>query len=187
MADSIEQYLKEVEEMVRAIPRNGVRQVVEAIREARDSGRRVFIMGNGGSAATASHMACDLAKTAIAEGKQRVKAIALTDNAPLLTAWGNDVAYEDVFAEQLRNLAEVGDLVIAISGSGNSPNVLKAVQLAREVGATTVGFTGSPGGRLKHLVDISVDIPAGRIEQAEDGHMILDHVVTVALREGVEG
>ncbi len=186
MADPIEKYLQEVGEMVRAIPRDGVRQVVEAVREARDSGRRVFIMGNGGSAATASHMACDLAKTAITKGKRRLKAVALTDNAPLLTAWGNDAAYEDVFAEQLRNLAEPGDLVIAISGSGNSPNVLKASELAREVGAKTVGFTGRPGGRLKELVDISVVVPAVRIEQAEDGHMILDHVVTVALREGAE-
>lgn len=183
MTDPIERYLHEVEQMVSAIPREAVRQVAEALREARDSGRRVFIMGNGGSAATASHMACDLAKTAIADGKKRVKAVALTDNAPLLTAWGNDSSYDDVFSEQLRNLVENGDVVIGISGSGNSPNVLKAMEVAKEAGAQTIAFTGSPGGRLKDVVDISVVVPAGRIEQAEDGHMILDHVVTVALRE----
>ena len=185
--DAIDRYLQEVEEMVRAIPRDDVRRVADALRKARDAGRRVFIMGNGGSAATASHMACDLAKTAITAGKKRLKAVSLTDNAPLLTAWGNDSAYDDVFAEQLRNLVETGDVVIGISGSGNSANVLKAIEVAREAGASTIGFTGHPGGRLRELVDISVMIPSGRIEQAEDGHLILDHAVTVALREGGEG
>jgi D-sedoheptulose 7-phosphate isomerase len=128
-------------------------------------------------------MACDLSKTAMAPGARRIRAIALTDNVPLMTAWANDVAYEEIFAEQLVNLVRAGDLVIGISGSGNSPNVLKAISAAREAGATTVGFTGAPGGRLKDLVDISVVVPSRRIEQAEDGHMILDHLVTVALRE----
>ncbi len=181
--DSIDRYLDEVAEMVKALPRDDIRKAADAIRKARDGGLRVFIMGNGGSAATASHMACDLTKTSIADGEKRIKAIALTDNVPLITAWANDLAYEDAFAEQLRNLVEPGDLVIAISGSGNSGNVLKAVQLAKDAGARTVGFTGRPGGKLRALVDISVVVPSGRIEQAEDGHMILDHVIAVALRE----
>ncbi len=184
MADPIERYLGEVAEMVRALPREEIRRVVAAIRDAREKEHQVFLLGNGGSAATASHMACDLAKTAIAPGVKRIRALALTDNVPLLTAWGNDASYEDVFAEQLANLVRAGDLVIAISGSGSSPNVLRAVGVARKAGARTVGFTGRPGGKLKDLVDISVIVPSDRIEQAEDGHMILDHVITAALREG---
>ncbi len=181
--DSIDRYLAEVAEMVSALPRDDIRRVVEAVREVRDAGRRLFIMGNGGSAATASHMACDLAKTSTSDGEKRIMATALTDNVPLMTAWANDSAYEDVFAEQLLNLVQPGDLVIAISGSGNSPNVLKAVEVAKRAGATTVGFTGRFGGRLGEIADIAVRVPGNRIEQAEDGHMILDHVIAVALRE----
>jgi D-sedoheptulose 7-phosphate isomerase len=182
--DSIDRYLDEVAELARALPRDDIRRVVAAVRQVRDSGRQLFIMGNGGSAATASHMACDLAKTSITNGSRRIRAIALTDNAALMTAWANDSAYEDVFAEQLLNLVQPGDLVIAISGSGNSPNVLKAIEVAKKAGAMTVGFTGEPGGRLKDLVDLKVVVPSTRIEQAEDGHMILDHVIAVVLREG---
>ncbi len=185
--DQIDRYLDEVTEMVRTLPRDDIRRVVGALRKARDEGCHVFIMGNGGSAATASHMACDLAKTSTGSGGARIRAIALTDNTPLVTAWANDSAYEDVFAEQLLNLVQPGDLVIAISGSGNSPNVLKAVDAARRVGATTVGFTGHPGGKLRDMVDMTVTVPSDRIEQAEDGHMILDHVIAVALREGGVG
>lgn len=185
--DQIDRYLDEVAEMVRTLPREDIRRVVQAVRKMRDEGRHVFIMGNGGSAATASHMACDLAKTSIVNGGRRIRAIALTDNAPLMTAWANDSAYEDVFAEQLLNLVQPGDLVIAISGSGNSPNVLKAVEAARKAGATTVGFTGHPGGRLRDMVDMAVTVPGNRIEQAEDGHMILEHVIAVALRDGEVG
>ncbi len=181
--DAVERYLREVEEMVAALPRDEIRRVVRAIQETRERNGQVFLLGNGGSAALASHMACDLAKTSIVPGARRIRAIALTDNVPLLTAWANDVSYEDVFAEQLANLVQAGDLVIAVSGSGGSPNVLKAVTLARAMGARTVGFTGRPGGRLKDVVDISVVVPSRRIEQAEDGHLILDHAISVALRE----
>lgn len=181
--DPIERYLSEVAEMVKALPRKEIWLVVEAVREARDQSRQVFLLGNGGSAATASHMACDLAKTSLVPGAKRIRAIALTDNVPLMTAWANDVAYEEVFAEQLTNLVQPGDLVIALSGSGNSPNVLRAVEVAKAAGAKTVGFTGHPGGKLKKMVDISVVAPSHRIEQAEDAHLILDHVLSVALRE----
>jgi D-sedoheptulose 7-phosphate isomerase len=130
-------------------------------------------------------MACDLSKTSIATGKPRIRAISLTDNVSLMSAWANDVSYEDVFSEQLRNLAQPGDLVIALSGSGRSPNVLRAVETARQVGARTVGITGSPGSPLEALVDISVGVPARRIEQAEDAHLIIEHAISVALREDV--
>ncbi|MHB8992802.1 MAG: D-sedoheptulose-7-phosphate isomerase [Chloroflexota bacterium] len=181
--DPIERYLNEVAEMVRNLPRKDIWRVVEAVREVREHRRQLFLLGNGGSAATASHMATDLAKTSLVPGVNRIKAIALTDNVPLMTAWANDVSYEEVFAEQLANLVQPGDLVIALSGSGNSPNVLRAVEVAGEHGAKTVGFTGQPGGKLKGMVDISVVVPSRRIEQAEDAHLILDHAVSVALRE----
>ncbi len=181
--DPIERYLNEVAEMVRNLPRKDIWRVVEAVRDAREQNRQLFLLGNGGSAATASHMACDLAKTSLMPGVKRIRAIALTDNVPLITAWGNDASFEDIFAEQLANLLQPGDLVIALSGSGNSPNVLRAVEAAKERGAITVGFTGHPGGKLKNLVDISVVVPSRRIEQAEDAHLILDHLVSVALRE----
>ncbi len=181
--DPIERYLNEVVEMIRGLPRKDIRRVVEAVREAREQNRQLFLLGNGGSAATASHMACDLAKTSSMPGVRRIRAIALTDNVPLITAWGNDASYENVFAEQLANLVQPGDLVIALSGSGNSPNVLRAVKVAKDVGARTVGLTGHPGGKLKGMVDISVVVPSRRIEQAEDAHLILDHLVSVALRE----
>lgn len=181
--DPIERYLNEVVEMIRGLPRKDIRRMVEAVREAREQNRQLFLLGNGGSAATASHMACDLAKTSLMPGVKRIRAIALTDNVPLITAWGNDASYEDVFAEQLANLVQPGDLVIALSGSGNSPNVLRAVRVAKDVGARTVGLTGHPGGKLKGMVDISVVVPSRRIEQAEDAHLILDHLVSVALRE----
>lgn len=181
--DPIERYLNEVVEMIRGLPRKDIRRMVEAVREAREQNRQLFLLGNGGSAATASHMACDLAKTSSMPGVKRIRAIALTDNVPLITAWGNDASYENVFAEQLANLVQPGDLVIALSGSGNSPNVLRAVKVAKDVGARTVGLTGHPGGKLKGMVDISVVVPSRRIEQAEDAHLILDHLVSVALRE----
>lgn len=181
--DPIETYLSELAEVVRRLPREEIRRVVDAVRDVAVRNRQLFVLGNGGSAATASHMVCDLAKSLGPPGCAGIRAIALTDNVPLITAWANDLAYEEVFARQLAGLVQAGDLVIAMSGSGESANVLLAVETAREKGARTVGFTGYPGGRLKGMVDISVVVPSRRIEQAEDAHLILQHVVAVALRE----
>jgi D-sedoheptulose 7-phosphate isomerase len=142
---------------------------------------QIFILGNGGSAATASHMANDLNKLVV-PGQARWRALSLTDNVPLLTAWANDVAYDQVFAEQLRNLCRPGDLVIAVSCSGNSANVLEGLRAAREMGATTAGLTGDEGGCLAGMVDLCVRAPARRIGQQEDLHMVLDHLLAVVLR-----
>ena len=125
---------------------------VEAILlQAREEGRTIFIIGNGGSAATASHMANDLNKGATVSGQRRFRALALTDNVPLITAWANDTRYELIFVEQMANYLRPGDVLVAISGSGNSPNIIAAVEWARREGAVTVGLTGGNGGRLRRI------------------------------------
>lgn len=175
-------YLGNVGRVIAALPREPLAAITEELLEAGRLGRTIFILGNGGSAATASHLACDLAKTAITPGAPRLRAVALTDNVPLLTAWGNDASYEVVFAEQLRTLAQANDLVIAISASGNSPNVIAAVAAAREVGARVIGVTGFGGGRLRALSDVCLVVPSSEYGPVEDAHMILVHTVTAAIR-----
>jgi D-sedoheptulose 7-phosphate isomerase len=178
----IDTYLTELAEVVARMPRDTIQAVVRELQRARERRAQIFLLGNGGSAATASHMANDLNKLTIAPGQPRFRAIALSDNVPCITAWANDCAYEDIFAEQLLNFLDPGDVVIAISASGNSPNVLKAVQTAREMGAATVGFTGRDGGRLREAVDICVCVPSDHMGMQEDCHMILDHIIANALR-----
>ncbi len=181
----IEEYVSEVRNTLKKLPVGQIKQVVELLEESRLKSRRVFIFGNGGSAATASHFASDLSKGAICQGKPRIKALALTDNIALLSAWANDSAYENAFAEQLENFIEPEDIAIAISGSGNSLNVLNAVKLAKSKGATTIGFTGFDGGKLKDLVDIAIVVPSHCMEQIEDIHLLLEHMITTCLRNGV--
>jgi D-sedoheptulose 7-phosphate isomerase len=183
MIEVIDTYLVELEAVVRAISRAEVEAVAAALLDNWRERRPVFILGNGGSAATASHMANDLNKFTIVEGQPRFRAMALTDNVPLLTAIGNDLSYADIFVEPLRNWLQPGDLVIAISASGNSTNVVKAVNYAKAQGARVVGFCGQPGGQLAELADLKVIIPSRKIGHQEDGHMILDHVLSLVLRE----
>jgi D-sedoheptulose 7-phosphate isomerase len=184
--DSLNQYLVELEEAVRLLKRDTLWQATQTLFEAWRRGAQIFILGNGGSAATASHMANDLNKLTISPGKPRFKAIALTDNIPLITAWGNDSSYEDIFAEQLTNFIQAGDVVVAISASGNSPNVLRAVQVARQHGAISIGLTGDTGGKLKNMVDYCVLTPTGHICQQEDCHLIAEHAIANALKKLVE-
>ncbi len=162
---------------------NSLLEAIEMIRKARDEDRTVFIMGNGGSAATSSHFVSDLAKGTIVDGEKRFRAIALTDNIPLITAWSNDSDYSDIFAEQLKNLLRPGDIVIGISGSGNSKNVLKAVDYASKNGAKTIGFVGYDGGNLKNMVDVCILADIHYMQKAEDVHMLLEHMLTSAIRE----
>ncbi len=183
-ASAIEEYLAQVRATLAALPTADLERIIGVLDEARMAGKQVFILGNGGSAATASHFASDLAKGAITPGKPRFKAFALTDNMPLFSAWANDAAYEDVFAQQLSNFIQPGDVVIAISGSGKSPNVLKAVHLARSVGATTIGLTGDMGGELQRTTDVCLVVPNRCMEQIEDVHLVIEHVITTCLRGG---
>lgn len=184
--DFIDTYLTELETVVRNISRDQVRAVVDVLFEVWQSRRTIFLIGNGGSAATASHMMNDLNKFTVVGDLPRVRSIALTDNVPLMTAVGNDLAYEDIFVEPLKNLLQPVDILIAISTSGNSPNVVKAVEYARTSGAKVIGFCGAPGGKLAQIADVKVIIPSRRIGHQEDGHMILDHVISAALRERIE-
>ncbi len=183
---SIRKYLDEVREVLQKIPVGDIRRVIDALALAYSQDTQIFIMGNGGSAATASHFANDLNKAASSDGKRRFRAVALTDNVPLLTAWGNDLSYDDIFVEQLRNLYNNGAVVIGISGSGNSANVLKALRFARDRGGTTIGFTGCQGGKIKEIVDECIVVPSNCMPQIEDAHLVLEHLMCTVLREEIE-
>ena len=180
--DEINTYFDELEQMVRTLSRDDLQKVLRLLEGCYYNGRRIFVIGNGGSAATASHFALDLAKNTIMPQAPRLKAISLTDHVPLITAWSNDTAYEHIFAEQLANLIEPGDVVIGISASGNSLNVINALRLARQSRAFTVGILGATGGKIKDMVDAYILAPGQNIEQEEDAHMILAHVITRHMR-----
>lgn len=176
------EYVRQLQATLDTLPIDRIDQVVELFHHARLDGRKIFIMGNGGSAATASHFVCDLAKNTRQPGKPHFKVIGLTDNLPILTALANDEGYENVFKQQLVNLLNTGDIVIAISASGNSLNVLKAVEYATASGAFTVGFTGYDGGKLGLMVDLNVNIKSDCIEQVEDIHLVLEHIIIKSLK-----
>ena len=154
-----------------------VDRAIEMFKEARAAGRRIFVCGNGGSASTASHFACDIVKGASYQRDQRFRIMALTDSLPTLTAYSNDVGYDCVFAEQLKNFAEAGDLVLAISGSGNSPNVLRAVEYANSIGCNTIALTGRDGGKLGPMASLNIQAAVPHMGRIEDAHMIVCHMI----------
>ena len=157
-------------------------RAVELLRNARTRGATIYFCGNGGAASTASHFACDLGKNTVHPQKGRFRTIALVDNIPAVTAWGNDNGYDQIFVEQAKNLMRPGDLLVAISGSGNSPNVLLAAEYARSLGCAVIGLIGFQGGKLKALCDVALVVPGRTIEQAEDGQLILNHAICTAVR-----
>lgn len=179
----ITEYIEQVRATLSELPVDEIERIVEILQKARAEGRRVFTFGNGGSAATASHFACDLNKGATCSGQPRFRAIALTDNTPLVTAWANDASYEDIFAEQLENHVEPGDIVIGISGSGKSMNVVNALKLANSKKATTLALTGFDGGKVKDIAHICLIVRNNSMEQVEDVHLLLEHVITTRLRQ----
>ncbi len=181
--DGISRYIQDLQESLAQMPMDDIREVIAVLQSARLDGRQVFIMGNGGSAATASHFASDLCKGAAVPDLPLFRAIALTDNMCLISASASDLGYQHVFAKQLSNLVHKGDVVIGISGSGNSSNVLRALEMARSVQAATIGFTGFDGGKLKGLVDICVLVPSYSMEQVEDLHSIVQHLMCTCLRD----
>ena len=175
-------YLTDLRQALDDVPHGPIEALVALLVDAAHTGKTVFAVGNGGSAATASHLACDLGKGTRPLVGPRMRVLALTDNASLITAWANDVAYEDIFAEQLRNLCRPGDILIAISASGMSPNILRAAEVARSCRATVVALTGA-GGALGPAADLWIGTPAGCIEQVEDLHLIVQHLVCCQVRE----
>lgn len=184
---NVRQYFQSYQRIVQALPYVAIEEATEAIFQSYEQGQTMFLFGNGGSAALASHFACDLGKGAVihGNGEKRFRVLALTDNVPLLTAWANDICYERIFAEQLQNFIVPGDLVLAISGSGNSPNVLHALEVARTAGAINVGLTGFQGGKMKQLCDICIVIPSENMQIIEDLHLGVTHAIFSVIRHRI--
>ena len=176
-------YLDELGNILDQLPQDQIAQIIRTLEQARTERRQIFLIGNGGSAATASHFANDLLKSTVTEGKPRMKVFALTDNIPIMLAYANDCGYETIFAEQLDALAAPGDIVVAFSGSGRSPNVIRALDLARQRGLTTIGVTGRDGGEMRERCDICLIAPCQPMEQIEDVHVVLCHLIYSAIRD----
>jgi len=181
-----EMYIREFQKTIEKLDLTNIEQMVDWLQEARLNGNQVFVMGNGGSASTASHLVCDLAKGTRRPGWPSFRVIGLTDNMAILSAYANDEGYENVFANQLANLIQPRDIVIAISGSGNSWNVIRGIELARKCQARTIGLTGFDGGMLGKIVDLNVHVRCNRIEIVEDIHLMVEHMVATALRQVAE-
>jgi D-sedoheptulose 7-phosphate isomerase len=172
-----ESYRAQLLDVLSNIDLSAVDQAIEWFREARDNDRHVFVCGNGGSAATSSHFTCDIIKGCSFQREKRFRMLALNDSLPTLTAYANDVAYEAVFEEQLKNFAKPGDIVMAISGSGNSPNVVRAIQCGNELGCKTLVLTGKDGGKLASLAQLNVHVKSPHMGRIEDAHMIICHMI----------
>jgi len=186
MVESIEKYLGEVSELVLRIPSASVERITSLILEAYTKGNRVFVFGNGGGSSTSAHFVCDLSKGTVTEGKPRLKAISLAENMPLLTAWANDTDYTNTFGEQLKNLVEQGDVVIGLSGSGMSPNVINAFHVANEAGAVSILFSGFDGGKALEVASDAIVVPSTDMQQIEDVHMILTHIIFRCLKREIQ-
>jgi D-sedoheptulose 7-phosphate isomerase len=170
-------YKTDVLKAIETIDLDRVGQAIDILIRARDEGRRIFVCGNGGSASTASHFVCDMVKGASFNRDKRFRIMALTDSLPTITAYCNDVGYECVFVEQLKNFAEPGDVVMAISGSGNSPNVLRAVEYGASIGCRTIALSGRNGGKLGPLAEINIQASHPHMGRIEDVHLIVTHMI----------
>lgn len=171
------EYLDRLIAALEEMPVDAIERLSEMLYRAYTDGKQVFILGNGGSASTASHMAADLGKNTIAPNMRRFRILSLNDNIPLLTALANDYGYENVFAEQLQNLIQPGDVLIAISGSGNSPNVLNAIEYARSRSAGIVAMLGFGGGKAAELADLVLLVESSDYGVVEDAHLIVNHIL----------
>lgn len=180
-------YAAELKDLIGRLPFDDITRIADILLRAYHEDRSVFVFGNGGSAALASHIACDLGKgitplpASGESGVRRLRILSLTDSVPMITAWANDTSYEDVFARQLENFVRPGDIAFGLSGSGNSPNILKALRLAREKQAVTVGFSGQ-GGEMIRLLDHAAVVPSRQMQLVEDCQLIMMHMVFLNLR-----
>lgn len=178
-------YFSKLTAVLNRLPCSLVDEIAAQLLRAYQEDRMVFLFGNGGSAALASHFACDLGKGTVVPNGKRFRVLALTDSIPVLTAWANDSSYEDIFAEQIANFVRRGDIAVAISGSGNSINVLNALHVAREAGAYNIGLTGFRGGRMKALCDLCLVVPSDNMQFIEDVHLCVTHSIFTAIRHEV--
>jgi D-sedoheptulose 7-phosphate isomerase len=174
---NVESYLGRLRSAVDALPLDRLAELGETLYRAYRNGQQVFTLGNGGSASTASHMAADLGKNTSGANMRRFRILSLNDNQALLTALANDLGYENVFREQLKNLIRAGDLLVAISASGNSPNVLNAIRYAQEQCAEVVGILGFQGGKAAELADLSIVVPCDHYGVVEDVHLVINHIL----------
>lgn len=182
-ADFARDYIGRLSEVLHRVSWSDLSPIIHNLEMARAEDRQVFIAGNGGSAATASHMACDLMLTVPKAGGRGFRALALTDNVAAITAAGNDESYDDIFVAQMRTLANEGDLLLLISGSGNSENAVKAAEFAHKRRMKVFGFLGMDGGKLAPLCDHALIVPSDDYGPIEDSHMILDHLITAYFRQ----
>ena len=181
------EYAASLQEIVSGLPFDDITGIADVLFRAYREDRAVFVFGNGGSAALASHIACDLGKGLTPlppsgeAGARRLRIMSLTDNVPMISAWANDASYEDVFARQMENFIRPRDVAFGLSGSGNSPNILKALRLAREKQAITVGFSGQ-GGEMIGLLDYAAVVPSRHMQLVEDCQLIMMHMIFLNLR-----
>jgi D-sedoheptulose 7-phosphate isomerase len=184
--EHIQDYLSILQQTIDRLPKQLIANVIAVLQQARIQDNQVFVMGNGGSASTASHFVCDLAKNTRREGLPHFRVIGLTDNMASFSAYANDEGYENVFSQQLTNLIKPGDVVIGISTSGNSKNVINAIVEAQKHNATTIGFTGFDGGRLAQMVNINIHVQSNIIEHVEDIHLIVEHIIVKMIKEQIQ-
>lgn len=177
MTSFVQDYQSRLQETISRLPLDRVAQAIEWLKEARESGNTIYTCGNGGSASTASHFVCDIVKGASYRRDKKFRIQGLADSLSTLTAYSNDVSYDVVFEEQLKNFGRLGDVLIAVSGSGNSPNVLKAVEWANANGLRTIGLTGRDGGQLGRLAQLEINAPDPHMGRIEDAHMIVLHMI----------
>ncbi len=179
----VSDYLEGVQTLLAAVPEAEVENVIDLLWDNYQNGRRVVFCGNGGSAATASHLPADFQKNMFLDGGRPWECLSVVDSVPLLTAWGNDTNYHNVFAGQVRTWLRPNDLLVAISGSGNSPNILAAVEAAHECGAVSIGICGYGGGELAETAHHRIVVHSRNMQMVEDVHMVLGHALYSALRD----
>ncbi len=179
----IRRYLDKLQDVLSRVDVGEIATIAAVLHTAYEQQRNIFVMGNGGSGATASHLLCDLNKGACFHAEKKFRVIALTDNMPMILALGNDVGFDSIFIEQLKCLARPGDVVIGISGSGNSRNVLLAMEYAKRLGCVTVAVCGYDGGKLKPLANHVFHVKVDDMQIVEDVHMILGHILMRVLAE----
>lgn len=180
--ESVQKYVFELQHVLDQLPIESIDEAVKVLHDARLKKRQVFVMGNGGSASTASHIVCDLTKNTRTSSFPHFRISEVIDNTAIFSAYANDEGYENVFANHIANFVEPNDVVIGISTSGQSPNVLNAIEYSNSVNALTIGLTGFDGGRLKSLAAMNIHVPSKCIEQVEDIHLIIGHIFCVKLR-----